>query len=86
MGVAPVRHCEGGLLIILKRDLLRQHNVADRKGPLRAEAPSDSAQALFVELVHIHLTGLADAITLAAVAARHLEMPMILILCELSRG
>jgi hypothetical protein len=52
MGVAPVGHSEGGLLVIFKRYLLRQHNVADREVPLGAEAPSGSAFAVFVELVH----------------------------------
>ena len=76
MGIASVRDCERGLLIVLKSDFLRQHDVADWKLPFRTEAPSDRTHAMFVELVDIHLMCSADAIALAAVAARHFEVPM----------
>ena len=86
MGVAPVGHSEGGVLVIFKCYLLRQHNVADREVPLGAEAPSGSAFAVFVELVDIHRMGAANAVMLAAVAARHFEMPVLFVFFELSRG
>ena len=86
MGIASVRDCEHGLLIVLTGDFLRQHDVADWELPFRAEAPSDRTCAAFVELVYIHLRGLSDAIALAAVAARHFEVPVNIVVRELSRG
>jgi hypothetical protein len=68
---------DSGLLVILKCDLLRQHNVSDGKIPLGAEAPRGRARACFIELVNIHLVGTADAITFAAMAAPYFEMPII---------
>ena len=85
MGISSVRHAERGLLIVLKSDFLRQHDVADWKLPFRTEAPSYRAHAMFVELVHIHLMCAAYAITLAAVAARYFEVAIFFILRELSR-
>ena len=86
VSATSVGHREGGLLIILKRDLLRQHNVADWKFPFRTETPRNRAHPVFVQLVHVHLTCGADAIMLTAVAARYFEIAIFFILCELGRG
>jgi hypothetical protein len=83
---SAVRYCEGVLLVILKCDLLCQHNVGDGEVPLGAEAPRGRACAAFVELVNIHLAGTADAITFAAMAASYFEMPIIFVLSELRWG
>ena len=83
---SAVRHCEGGSLVILKCDLLRQHKVADGKVPLGAETPGGRACALFIELVDIHLAGTSDAITFAAMAARYFEITIIFVLGELHWG
>jgi len=50
-----VRHRERRALISLKRDFLRQHDIADRKAPLRPEAPDGDLRTVLVELVNVHL-------------------------------
>src|SRR5262245_10915391 len=82
---APVSDRECCMLIGLERDLLRQHNVADGKTPLRPEAPDCGLHTVLVEFVNIHLTTAADAIALPAVAARHFEVPRSLVLGKLDR-
>jgi hypothetical protein len=67
------------MLIGLERDLLRQHNVADGKAPLRPEAPDGDLHIVLVEFVNVHLTTVADAIVLPAVAAGHIEVPRALV-------
>src|SRR6516162_11594099 len=76
---APVRHRERCMLIGLERDLLCQHNVADGKAPLRPEAPDGDLHIVLVEFVNVHLTTVADAIVLPAVAAGHIEVPRALV-------
>ena len=71
------------MLIVLKRNLLRQHHVANRKFPFRPKAIRNRPHTAFVQLVHIHLVSGADAITLAAVPAIQFEIAMFFILCEL---
>jgi len=44
--MAPVRHRERRVLISLKRDLLRQHDVSDRKVSLRPEAPDGNLRTM----------------------------------------
>ena len=80
---SPVCKCQGGLLIVLKRNLLRQHHVANRKLPFRPKAIRNGPHAAFVQLVHSHLVSGPDAITLAAVPASQFEIAMVFILCEL---
>src|SRR5215472_666639 len=82
---APVRHCERCMLIGLECDLLCQHNVADGKAPLRPEAPDGDLHTILVEFVNVHLTTVADAIVLPAVAAGHIEVPRALVLGKLDR-
>ena len=73
------------MLIGLDRDLLCQHNVADGKTPLRTEAPDGDRHIVLVEFVNVHLTTVADAIALPAVAARHIEAARPLVLSKLDR-
>ena len=82
---APVRHRERCMLIGLERDLLCQHNIADGKAPLRPEAPDGDLHIVLAEFVDVHLTTVADAIVLPAVAARHIEVPRALVLGKLDR-
>ena len=54
--VAIIRIVDLLPVIILKSNLLRQHDVTDWKFPFRAKAPSSRPCASFVEFVHVHLT------------------------------
>src|SRR5262245_19894828 len=73
------------MLIGLERDLLCQHNVANGKAPLRPEAPDGDLHIVLVEFVNVHLTTVADAIVLPAVAASHIEVPRALVLSKSDR-
>ena len=78
MRVSPVCYCEGGLLIVLKRNLLRQHHVANGKFAFRPKAIRNRPHAAFVQLVHIHLVSGPDAVTLAAIPSGQFEIAMVL--------
>ena len=73
------------MLIGLERDLLCQHNVADGKAPPRPETPGGDLHTVLVEFENVHLTTAANPIVLRAVAARHLEVPLPLVLGKLDR-
>jgi hypothetical protein len=63
-----VRNLERLRFVQLKRDLLRQHDVAYSKAAFRHETQHANALAALVELFDVHLHAVADAVKPTAVA------------------
>ena len=59
------RYRESRLLIVLERDLLRQHDVTPGKISLRPKAPSGHLRAALIELIDVHHPVGANAIAFA---------------------
>jgi hypothetical protein len=81
--LAAVRYPEDGSLIGLQRDLLRQHDVVNRKIALRREAQSRNIGATLIEFLDVHLRIAVDAITLPSIRTHNLETPCPLVLHKL---
>jgi hypothetical protein len=61
----PDRYRESRLLIVLERDLLRQHDVTPGKISLRPKAPSGHLRAALIELIDVHHLVVPDAVAFA---------------------
>ena len=76
----PDCYLKRGKFVILKHNLLSQHNVADREILLRQKTNDGDSTPALVELINIHLPVGTYAIALSAVRAPYLKIAYALIL------
>ncbi len=80
-----VRHGQRATLVGLQRNFLCQHDIACDEVTFGRKAPTNTRTAGAVELVNVHRGAVAYPVSLSAMAAGDIKMPLRGILCELLR-
>lgn len=78
-------HCKGAALTAFKGDLLGQHDVSDRQISPGQETQPDLRATIFVDLADVRRGSGIDPVSVASVAADHVEIAAMGVLRPLRR-